>query len=231
MTNPPDDFTDMRGLCLNSIFPKLTVSNQAVNGSTSIDCLQEQLPRIKPYGKDVFGIVVLTTGGNDLIHMYGRIPPCEGAMYGATLEQAQPWIANFEKRLDMIIASLKSVFPGGCYIYLGNIYDPSDGIGNAKAAGLPSWPDMLKVLDAYNACIERIANQCSDVDLVDIHGTFLGHGLACRQFWQTHYQHQDPHYWYFDNLEDPNDRGHEAIRRIFLDRIVETLPTRLKSSI
>ena len=26
----------------------------------------------------------------------------------------------------------------------------------------------------------------------------------------------DPHYWFFDNVEKPNDRGYDAIRRIFL---------------
>ena len=228
--NPSDEFADMRGRCLGSIFPQLTISNLAVNGSTSMDCLQEQLSRVKPYSNDVFGIVVLTTGGNDLIHMYGRIPPREGAMFGATLEQTQPWIANYEKRLASIVESLKSTFPGGCSIYLGNIYDPSDGVGDTRAAGLPPWPDMLKVLAAYNACIERVANQHPDVELVDIHGAFLGQGLTCRQFWQRHYKHQDPHYWYFDNLEDPNDRGHDAIRRLFLNKITETFFTRLKSS-
>jgi hypothetical protein len=34
----------------------------------------------------------MTTGGNDLIHWYGATPPREGAMYGASLAQAQPWI-------------------------------------------------------------------------------------------------------------------------------------------
>lgn len=228
--NPSNEFADMRGLCLHALFPKLTVSNRAINGSTSIDCVQEQLPRIKPYNNDVFGVIVLTTGGNDLIHMYGRIPPREGAMYGATLEQARPWITNFDERLRMIIASLKSAFPGGCCIFLGNIYDPSDNTGNTQAAGLPPWPDMLRVLEAYNACLERIADQDSEVELVDIHGAFLGHGMTCRQFWQPHYQPHDPHYWYYDNLEDPNDRGHDAIRRLFLNKIVGTLSSRLKSA-
>ena len=32
---------------------------------------------------DVFGLVVMSSGGNDLIHWYGRTPPREAAMYGA----------------------------------------------------------------------------------------------------------------------------------------------------
>ena len=32
---------------------------------------------------DIFGLVVITSGGNDLMHSRGRRPPCEAAMYGA----------------------------------------------------------------------------------------------------------------------------------------------------
>ncbi len=33
------------------------------------------------------------------------------------------------------------------------------------------------------------------------------------------YDRTDPHYWYQDNLEDPNDRGYDALRRLFLREI------------
>lgn len=32
-----------------------------------------------------------------------------------------------------------------------------------------------------------------------------------------------PHYWYYVNLEDPNERGYDAIRRMFLIQIAKTL--------
>ena len=32
----------------------------------------------------------------------------------------------------------------------------------------------------------------------------------------------DPHYWFYVNLEDPNERGYDVIRRLFLNEIVET---------
>ncbi|MBI2923747.1 MAG: hypothetical protein HYY18_22035 [Planctomycetes bacterium] len=59
--------------------------------------------------------------------------------------------------------------------------------------------------------------------LVDIHAALLGHGIHCRQKWHRHYDAKDPHYWYFGNLEDPNDRGYDAIRRVFLIEMVKTL--------
>jgi hypothetical protein len=65
---------------------------------------------------------------------------------------------------------------------------------------------------------------------VDIHGAFLGHGLTCRQFWRSHYRSNDPNYWYFENLEDPNDRGYDALRRLFLIEIARAVMTKTPGS-
>lgn len=167
-------------------------------------------------------MVVLTTGGNDLIHSYGRRPPVEGAMYGATIEQAEPWIKNFQTRLETILDELQSRFPGGCAVYVGDIYDPTDGVGDAPSIFLPDWPDGLAIHARYNATIREVASHRDNVHVVDLHETFLGHGSHCRQFWRMHYDAADPHYWFYDNIEDPNDRGYDAIHRVFLNRIIET---------
>jgi hypothetical protein len=105
-------------------------------------------------------------------------------------------------------------------IYLGNIYDPSDGTGDLGKVGLPPWRDGLKILAGYNRAIEKVAEKHGMVHRVDLHRTFLGHGVYCTHFWRSHYDRKDPHYWYFTNLEDPNERGYDAIRRLFLNEIV-----------
>jgi lysophospholipase L1-like esterase len=225
VANPPNEFDNMKGLCLKTVLPNLTVENYAGNGRTSIECEEDQVTAIMPYDKNTYGVVVVTVGGNDIIHMYGRIPPREGAMYGTTLEEAQPWIDNYEKRLDKIVAAIEAAFPGGCHIFMANIYDPSDGIGHPEIVWLPKWHDMLRMLDAYNACIARCAERHKDtVTLVDMHGLFLGHGITCWWFWSEHYDRKDPHYWYYTNIEDPNDRGYDALRRLFLRSMAGTLP-------
>jgi len=219
--NPDDEFEDVRGLCLSTVLPNLRTKNMAVSGSTSImhrDLIDEQL---KPQDADTFGLVVMTTGGNDLIHSYGRMPPREGAMYGATLEQARPWIENFDKRLHEMIELLKARFPGGCMIFLADIYDPSDGLGDAPSIFLPDWPDCMAIHRAYNDVIHRCANEDASVHLVPMHAEFLGHGIHCTQPWREHYRDNDPHYWYAENLEDPNIRGYDAIRRLFLIEIAK----------
>jgi hypothetical protein len=198
--------------------PNLESENVALSGSNSIEHL-DRIKRMPVHEPAIFGIVVMTTGGNDLIHWYGRQPAKEGAMYGASLEQAAPWIVSYEERLFEMIDLLHEKFPGGCEIFLGDIYDPTDGVGDAPSVFLPKWPDALDVLAAYNDVIHRCAAQREDVHVVPIHATFLGHGSHCRQFWRSNYRPQDPHYWYYINIEDPNDRGYDALRRIFLIEI------------
>ncbi|MCA9081600.1 MAG: SGNH/GDSL hydrolase family protein, partial [Planctomycetaceae bacterium] len=212
---------------LRAVFPQLTADNAAISGSTSLELLDILLPRVETFPDEAYGIVVLTTGGNDIIHHYGRTPPREGAMFGATWEQAQPWIDNYHQRLHDICDDIGTRFPGGYTIFLANIYDPTDNVGDTQHAGLPAWPDGLQILTAYNDIIAQVASERPDVELVDIHTPFLGHGIHCRKFWGRHYHYGDPHYWYFANLEDPNDRGYDAIRRLYLNKMAEVLPEKL----
>lgn len=219
--NPEDDFDDIQGICLSAALPNLQTKNIAVSGSTSlqhVDLLRERLPQ-QP--QDVFGLVVMTTGGNDLIHNYGRTKPREGAMYGATLDEALPWIENFEVRLNTMLDHIKGSFPGGCRVFVADIYDPTDGRGDAAAAGLPDWPDGVAIHQRYNDVIRRCADCRPFVQVVPMYGEFLGHGIHCTQPWQSHYRPHDPHYWYAWNLEDPNIRGYDAIRRLFLIEIAK----------
>lgn len=219
--NPADEFPRMEDICLSEVLPNLDHDNLAVSGTTSlhhIDVIREQLEQQAP---DTFGLVVMTSGGNDLIHSYGRRPPKEGAMYGATLEQARPWIRNFEHRLETMLDLIREKFPGGCEVFLADIYDPTDGVGDAPSIYLPDWPDGLAIHAEYNRRIWEVASDRPRVHVVPIHETFLGHGSHCRQFWRSTYDSEDPHYWYFGNIEDPNDRGYDALRRVFLNTIVK----------
>ncbi len=228
VNNPKDEFSEMQGITLKHVFPKLKAVNLALSGSTSIEHVDILLPKIEQYPEETFGVVVATIGGNDVIHMYGRTPPREGAMYGASIKQAEPWIKNFEERLDLLLDKIGEHFPGGYHIFLANIYDPTDDIGDVRNAGLPAWADGTKVLRAYNEVIEAACNKRKDTTLIDIHSEFMGHGIHSTQFWRSFYHADDPGYWYYDNLEDPNDRGYDAIRRLMLNEMAKVLPGKLK---
>ncbi len=144
-------------------------------------------------------------------------------MYGATLRQAQPWIAAFRTRLDDMVRQLRQKFPGGCEIFIADIYDPTDGEGVTWNLPLPAWKDSQEILRLYNQAIYDLCQSNPDVHLVRLHDTFLGHGFACRKFWRTCYRGDDPTYWYAGNIEDPNLRGYDAIRRVFLLGIADVM--------
>lgn len=217
---PDDEFPEMQGVCLSAVLPRLEHKNIAVSGSTSMHHI-DTIAELDQQDPDVFGMVVMTTGGNDLIHSYGQRPPREGAMYGATLARARPWIQSFQQRLDAMLDAIEQRFPGGSEIFIGDIYDPTDGIGDAPSVYLPHWPDGLAIHAEYNRSIHQVASLRRNVHVVPIYKTFLGHGSHCRQFWLSSYDAEDPHYWYFENIEDPNDRGYDALRRVFLNTITE----------
>jgi lysophospholipase L1-like esterase len=220
--NPKDEWPEMKGICLRSVLPNLRAVNLAVSASTSLEHVDQISKRLEKQDPAVFGIVVITSGGNDLIRNdYGRSPPRDGGMYGATLQKAEPWIEAFEKRLERMLGLIEDRFPGGCHVFLGDIYDPTDGVGDAPSAGLPAWPDGLKVLNGHNDVIRTAAARRRNVHVVPIRAAFLGHGVHCVQFWREHYRSEDPTYWYGANLEDPSDRGYDAIRRLFLIEIVK----------
>jgi hypothetical protein len=220
IVNPDDEFEAMQGICLSAVFSNLQYDNFAISGSESCwhrDMIRNRLESTE----DAFGIVLMTSGGNDLIHNYGRSPPRECAMYGATVEQAKPWIDNYRERLREMFSLITERFPLGCEIYIGDIYDPTDGVGDAPSIFLPDWPDGLAIHARYNEVIREVANEFDHVHVVPLYETFLGHGSHCRQFWRSTYDKEDPHYWFYANIEDPNDRGYDAIRRVFLNTIVE----------
>jgi lysophospholipase L1-like esterase len=213
---PEGDWPDVAGSSLHKRWPNLMQTNIAISGSISIqhEVLIDRLPMYA--GR---GIVVMTSGGNDLIHAYGKAPPREGAMYGATLEQAGPWIAAFEKRYERMINKINAHFTNGCEIYIATIYDPSDGTGGLRYTGLPYWPDGVRILAAYNDIIRQMATRYKHVHVVEVHDAFLGHGLHARHWWESHFDWRDPHCWLYQNIEDPNERGYDAIRRLILNKI------------
>ncbi len=126
-----------------------------------------------------------------------------------------------------MMALLKERFPGGLAVFLATIYDPTDGVGDIENAGplfwLPPWPDGLEILGRFNAAIRSVAARHEFVHVADVHGALLGHGIHCDDPESPHYRRDDPGYWYFINLEDPNPRGHDGIRRAFLRSMIDAL--------
>ena len=220
-------YPEMAGRDLASVLPELAHHALAANSTNSIEHKQE-IERIPIQDANTFGIVTMTCGGIDLIHSYGKFRPKEGAMYGATLEEAMPWIASYEERLDAMMQLLVERFPGGLAVFMATIYDPTDGVGDIENAGphfwLPPWPDGLEILRRFNDAIRSVTARHDFAYVADVHGTMLGHGIHCEDEDNPHHDPDDPGYWYYRNLEDPNPRGHDAIRRVFLNAMAKAVP-------
>src|ERR1043166_5656550 len=99
LQNDDANYPDMQGRDLHHVLANLITHNLSVSYTVSGEHLRDQAPRIAFYPPTVRGIVVITTGGNDLIHDYGRSAPRDSAMYGCTYEQALQWKENFRVRL------------------------------------------------------------------------------------------------------------------------------------
>ena len=214
---------------LSSVLPDLRPLRLATLSSSSLDH-ERTVASLPRQADDVFGLVFVSTGGIDLIHPYGHGTPREGAMYGATLAQARPWIAAFEARLERMLVALQSRFPGGIEIFVATIYDPTDGVGDLEHAGvafwLPRWPDALAIHAGFNRAIRDACARHPFAHVVDVHRVLLGHGIHCRDASNPHHDPSDATYWYYWNLEDPNERGYDAIRRAFLGALGAVLPAR-----
>jgi lysophospholipase L1-like esterase len=207
---PGHSYFELLAKALAPHFPQLKVQNLALSGSNS-KSLERRLDSnsFKRRDPQTLGWVVITIGGNDLVHRWGMFPPTECAMFGATHEQARPWIANFRERLDRMVKVIEQHFPGGCEIFIANIYDPTDDQGDIENAPtpvrLPAWPDVRPIFEAYNQVLAELPQRHPHVHLVDLHTPFLGHG----------FHHGANAYWFTD-LEHPNDAGHAAVAEAFL---------------
>jgi hypothetical protein len=52
--------------------------------------------------------------------------------------------------------------------------------------------------------------------------------MHCRDRSNPAFHPQDPTYWYFFNLEDPNLRGYDAIRRLFLAEMIRVFASQAR---
>ena len=218
--NDDVQYPDMKGCDLSSVLPQLQTKNWARDFTVSQEHIEDQLPLVEVYPNDVHGIVLMTSGGNDLIHDYGRSKPVDGAMYGCSYRQAIVWTENIKQRVTMLVEGVMKKFPGGCDIFLANIFDPTDNVSDPQAKGLPRWRAASKIARLTNQKIAEICEKYENVHLVNIHTEFLGHGIHCTERWRKYYHKDDPGHWYYHNLEDPNRRGYDAIRRLYLKEIV-----------
>ena len=203
--NRDDNFPQWRGRDLATMHPGLRYHLLAVDGGTTENVLDHQLPQLEQSGAGP-AVVTLTVGGNDLLAAYGdtrralRVIEVVRRRVGQTLRRLRPLMRAPN---DPII--------------VGTVYDPSDGTGAAARVGLPPWPDVVDLLAQLNADLRSVAGE-HGARVADIHRRFLGHGLLRGDPAQTHPRPGDRDLWYC-NVIEPNAWGAGGVRTAFWEAL------------
>ncbi len=158
-----------------------------------------ELPQLVRLGQPP-DLVSLTVGGNDLLQAYGDTTA------------ARLVVGEVRAGVEQVLARLRDLAPQAT-VLLGNVYDPSDGSGEAWRVGLPPWPGVVDVLAELNAGLRAAASE-HGAAVADIHGRFLGHGLQAGNPGQAESRPANRALWYRDVIE-PNAWGADAVRAAF----------------
>jgi lysophospholipase L1-like esterase len=194
--NSEEFWPDEIGNDLISRFPGIELVNVAEDGATIGDVFGEQLTRVEETDEPV--LITLTIGGNDLLSAYGNRPK------KALLEKIERDVAE---AYDFLVDHLRERFPNGTLI-VNTIYDPSDRSGKIPGVYDEIGPLPLEILDRMNDHIRALAIGTPRVLLADLYAQFLGHGVSVG----------DDDRWYWRrSLIEPNARGANEIRRLWLE--------------
>lgn len=207
-TWPDYEDTDLRGL-----FGDLEVVDVSVGGATTDTVLSEQLPNLSnELGDSVSGqsIVVITIGGNDM--QANMIQILTGGDEVAD-EVISGVVDNLHEFVDYFDDTGR--FPDGAFLYLSNVYEPTDSFGQVDQCllGLDIGP-VLHNFDQANEAILGVAEE-RGTGMIDLRGHFKGHGFYNEDPELPWHHPEDPSRWFADDCIHPNDRGHHEIRRLF----------------
>lgn len=187
------------------------VVNVAVGGATSTTMRATQLDALRArLSLPVRGhsVVVITIGGNDL-----QTAIVTGNPEGPPLTTA---IAN----LRTVVGFLQDPanFPDGASVYVGAVYDPSDGEGQIQGCFFNlRLPTFVTALDTWRARYVALGTEMGFA-VVDALGHFHGHAHHNDNAENPYYDAADPSRWFSDCIH-PNDRGHHELRRLFFQAI------------
>ncbi|MCO4748412.1 MAG: SGNH/GDSL hydrolase family protein [Proteobacteria bacterium] len=204
---------------LQDAFPSITRTvNVAKGGDTTGDLLTQAAAAEAELTFPVSGPVFIgvTIGGNDLVSviLQPSAQPQTVAAMNTNIGAFIDWTQDTSK------------FPDGAYVYMANVYDPSDGVGTAAACfqGFDT-SSAVAALQQANDNLRTMA-ETRGFSVVDMHGHFAGHGLNYTMTDIDTYDATDPSLWFESDCIHPNQRGHHELRRIFFAAAVdEELPT------
>ena len=206
--NDDATYPDYAEIDLQSQFPTATTFVNVAQGGAQTNDLPDQIAAIESQlSFPVAGPVMigLTIGGNDLVNV----------IFNPSTRQQTVDAINANIGSFISWTEDASKFPDGAYVYLANVYDPSDGVGEAEECffGFDTSEAVIALQDANAA--NRVMAEQRGFAMVDMHGHFLGHGLNYDMTDNAEYDAADPTLWFESDCIHPNERGHHELRRVF----------------
>lgn len=202
--NNADRWPDFDGVDLGR-YGEIEAINVSRNGAVGEDLIDRQIPALRDMGPfSGHTLVFITIGGNDLFN----------ALLGG--ESLDGVASSFEQEVEAAVLELEQTFPDGVSILLANVYEPTDGEGQANDCfmGL-SVQAAEPVLDDLNGRTLELA-KTHGFAWADMRGHFLGHGWNHDRETIDAYHADDPSRWFQEDCIHPNPRGHHEIRRLFM---------------
>ena len=196
--NVDERYPEFAGRDLRTMFGGITPLNVSEDDATIGDVFGIQLPGI--VASDTPTLFTLSAGGNDLLSAFANRPD-PSLLAG--------FVRDIGDAFEFLVESLRRSRPDSSLI-VTTVYDPSD-----KTRKIPGLFDAagtlpLEALDALNARITAVAQATPRCAVADVHGHFLGHGVAA----------PEAERWYWRrSLIEPSARGASEIRRVWLDAL------------
>jgi hypothetical protein len=199
--NDETHWPDEVGQDLVSRYPGISFTNLAADAATIGDVFGGQLPELTP--SDEPTLITLTVGTHDLLSALANRPR------GALLEAITRDVAN---AYDALVDAIRAERPEAL-VLLTTVLDPSDRTGVIPGVLPEAGRLPLSALDSLNAHIREQAARRDGAALADAYIHFLGHGTTA----------PEPDRWFWRrSLLEPNARGANELRRVWLDAVART---------
>lgn len=208
LVNNTNAWPDWDGNDLATRYPDIEVIDVSKSGAWTGTVLNDQLVRLEeqltlPSNDEI--LVVITVGGNDL-HSVLRDP-------SGVEERIEKTVDNWRKIAEYFLDEQR--FPYGSTLLMANVYEPTDAVGQVGDCffGL-NISFLLPNLHDANTQLRGLAEEMG-FSVLDMRGTFLGHGFNYNDHTALHYNEEDPSLWMANSCTHPNPRGHHEIRAMF----------------
>lgn len=198
--NDDERFPEFAGRDLESLYPGLSFVQLARDGATTHEVEQSLSSIDLGPGRVLF---TLTVGGNDLLRARFRDP--------------RGMLQAYRDHLAQVLDQLLDRYGDRCRIVQATIYDPTDGVGDLMASGIPS-PGLVAHLARVNDAIRDLAAARPAMVVAEAHAHFLGHGAHAEDVQLAHHHPEDPTRWLKLGIE-PNERGGSEVRRVMWEAI------------